>query len=125
VENLPVEFMRKGRFDEIFFVDLPEENERAEIFKIQLQKRNKYHPGINLSRLAALTIGFCGTDIEEVTRRIAEKLFIDKKTVAKTEDLENIIKKTKPVTATMGDKIDAIREKADSIGTVRANGKEF
>jgi SpoVK/Ycf46/Vps4 family AAA+-type ATPase len=65
ISNLPPELLRKGRLDEIFFVDLPTEVERRAIFAIHLEKRGRVPDGFNLDRLAKLSDGFSGAEIEQ------------------------------------------------------------
>ncbi|MBW3563528.1 MAG: AAA family ATPase [Acidobacteria bacterium] len=65
LERLPPELLRKGRFDEIFFVDLPVEGERAEIFRIHLRARNQDPDGFDIARLASATDGWSGAEIEQ------------------------------------------------------------
>jgi SpoVK/Ycf46/Vps4 family AAA+-type ATPase len=65
ISNLPPELLRKGRFDEIFFVDLPDEPERATIWKIHLALRKQTPEQFNLSELVATTAGFSGAEIEQ------------------------------------------------------------
>jgi SpoVK/Ycf46/Vps4 family AAA+-type ATPase len=65
ISQLPPELLRKGRFDEIFFVDLPNEEERREILKIHLQRRKRDHAKFDLDQLVAATDGFSGAEIEE------------------------------------------------------------
>ncbi len=66
ISKLPPELIRKGRFDEIFFVDLPDRNERIKIFEIHLRKRGINSLGFDLNKLAELTDGFSGSEIEQV-----------------------------------------------------------
>lgn len=66
LSKLPPELMRKGRFDEIFFVDLPDAAERAEIFRIHLAFRKQDPAAFDLAALAAATEGFSGAEIEHV-----------------------------------------------------------
>ena len=66
VEKLPPELLRKGRFDEIFFVDLPDEETRKLIFDIHLRKRDKDPLGFDLPLLVRKTEGFNGSEIEQV-----------------------------------------------------------
>jgi hypothetical protein len=66
VEKLPPEFLRKGRFDEVFFVDLPDAESRAAIFSIHLRKRGKDPAKFAIEALAAATEGFSGAEIEQV-----------------------------------------------------------
>jgi SpoVK/Ycf46/Vps4 family AAA+-type ATPase len=64
IESLPPELMRKGRFDEIFFVDLPNEPVRAGIFGIHLKKHSVTHDDAALAQLVAASDGFSGEEIE-------------------------------------------------------------
>ncbi len=66
LSQLPPELLRKGRFDEIFFVDLPNETERLEIFQIHLSLRKQRSDKFDLPRLVAATEGFSGAEIEQV-----------------------------------------------------------
>lgn len=66
IDRLPPELVRKGRFDELFFVDLPEAEIRAEIFRIHLQRRELEPSAFDLAQLAAASDGFSGAEIEQV-----------------------------------------------------------
>jgi SpoVK/Ycf46/Vps4 family AAA+-type ATPase len=66
VQKLPPEFLRKGRFDEIFFVDLPDMETRGEVFRIHLGSRGQDPAGFDLAALARATDGFSGSEIEGV-----------------------------------------------------------
>jgi SpoVK/Ycf46/Vps4 family AAA+-type ATPase len=66
VESLPPEFMRRGRFDEVFFVDLPSSEEREAIFRVQLERRGRDLEDFDLVNLARATDGFSGAEIEGV-----------------------------------------------------------
>ena len=66
ISRLPAEFLRKGRFDEIFFVDLPDVATRAEIFQIHLEDRGKDSTSFDLEALSAASPGFSGSEIEQV-----------------------------------------------------------
>jgi len=65
VENLPSELLRKERFDEIFFVDLPSDAERREIFSIHIKKRNRDTDTFDLDTLSKVSSGFSGAEIEQ------------------------------------------------------------
>jgi SpoVK/Ycf46/Vps4 family AAA+-type ATPase len=66
ITRLPPELLRKGRFDEIFFVDLPTPRERAEILMIHLARRQRQHSEFNLRAIVDVTDGFSGAELEEV-----------------------------------------------------------
>ena len=110
IEQLPAEFMRKGRFDEIFYVDLPSEKERCSIFRIHISKRRKQDLElIDIKKLGALTNGFSGADIEGVVRETIESAFSSGKDSIKTTDLIEVIRNTKPINVLMKDYIDRIK----------------
>jgi len=83
ITAFPPEFLRKGRFDEVFFIDFPNEEERERIFEIHLEKRGKMSDDINLKELAEETEGYCGADIEEIVKNAVEKIDILKKSYKK------------------------------------------
>src|SRR6201998_4906574 len=64
VTVLPPELIRKGRFDELFFVDLPNQAERKQIFSIQLAKRKRNPPDFDLDKVAAAAMGYSGAGID-------------------------------------------------------------
>jgi SpoVK/Ycf46/Vps4 family AAA+-type ATPase len=65
IDLLPAEMIRKGRFDEVFFVDLPQEDERIEIFRIHLSRRGVDPSGLDLAKLTQFTAGWTGAEIEQ------------------------------------------------------------
>lgn len=76
-DNLPPELKRKGRFDEIFCVNLPNKEERKDIFKIHFEKKKKSLDETALNSVSQITDGFNGADIESVVNEAVEKCFID------------------------------------------------
>ena len=112
IDQLPAELMRKGRFDEIFFTDLPDENERASIFKIHIQKRNHDPEKFKLVDLAKASTGFSGAEIEQV---VASGMFsaFNQKRKFNDLDLYREISKTIPLSTTMSDQIKDIKRWAD------------
>lgn len=110
VSGLPPELLRKGRFDEIFFVDLPSLNERFEIVKIHLAQRNRN--GIDAKQIATATEGFSGAEIEQA---IIEGMFtaFSKERDVKLSDILDAIKGTVPLSKTMEAKIKALKSWAD------------
>jgi len=109
VKKLPPEFLRKGRFDEIFFVDVPDKESREAIFKIHLEKRGKNISNFDLAKIVENTDGFSGSEIEQV---IVSGLYsaFSNSTELTTEILLNEISFTKPLTVTMRDRINYLRE---------------
>lgn len=109
VTQLPAELLRKGRFDEIFFVALPHHEERKEIFEIHIRKRNRKPEDFDLCRLADATEGFSGAEIEQA---IVDGMYdaFDAGSDINTEILTKAIKNTVPLSRTMEEKIKASRE---------------
>lgn len=110
ISTLPPEFLRKGRFDELFFVDLPNAEERRRIIEIHLKKRGKWNRSINTISLIKETEGYNGADLEAVVKDTIETAFVTGKSEITTEDLLYTIKNTKSISCTLKDKIAAIRE---------------
>jgi SpoVK/Ycf46/Vps4 family AAA+-type ATPase len=119
IERLPPEFLRKGRFDEIFFVDLPDLETRRDIFRIHLENRGQDPHSIDLEFLAREAEGFSGSEIEEVVLSGLYSAFSEETTLD-TEALDREVKGTVPLSVTMGEKVQALREWA-SQRTVSAN----
>jgi SpoVK/Ycf46/Vps4 family AAA+-type ATPase len=108
IDLLPAEMLRKGRFDEVFFVDLPLDEERIEIFKIHLSRRGVTVTGLNLEQLTQFTNGWTGAEIEQcvisaLTRaRLADREIND-------QDLVMVAVTTVPLSRTMKEQINHIR----------------
>ncbi|MEK7433508.1 MAG: AAA family ATPase [Cyanobacteriota bacterium] len=108
ISKLPPELLRKGRFDEIFFLDLPKQKERMEIFGIHLEKRNRKAKNFNLQLLADKTDGFSGSEIEEAIISAMYDSF-DEDRELETYDIINVISNSVPLSQTMKEVIDDIR----------------
>lgn len=119
VSQLPPELMRKGRLDEIFFVDLPEEPVRAEIFRIHLRKR-KLDPAIfDIDALAGAAAGFSGAEIEQSVVSAVYQAMAEQKPVA-TAHIAAELARTRPLSVVMAERVEALREWA-ATRTVRAD----
>lgn len=108
VSVLPPELMRKGRFDEIFFVDLPEPSMRETIFSIHLAKRKFATEQFNLELLAESTPGFTGAEIEQLIVSAMYVCAADDRTIAE-EDIVNAIRQTQPLSVLRSEQIAALR----------------
>lgn len=130
ISSLPPEMLRKGRFDEIFFVDLPTFRERVEIFKVHLNKRLKNSKVIGdfeisqgtLNNLASLTEGFVGAEIEQVVIDGLFEAFYEERSVRLT-DFQKVCKQFVPLSVTQAEHIKAIRDWA-SVRAVAATPQE-
>ena len=112
VSALPPEMLRKGRFDELFFVDLPTKEEREEILKIHINKYKRDPKDFDLDALVSVTDGFSGAEIEQV---VVESLFIsfNDEREPHTDDLKKSSLNTVPLSKTMAKKIEVLRKWAD------------
>ncbi len=130
IEKLPSELLRKGRFDEIFFVDLPTFKERMKIFEVHLKKRlvNKDIIG-NITfkeeefrHLAEITEGFVGAEIEESVIGALFEAFSEDRRI-ELSDLDKTVRNMVPLSVTQSEQITKIREWAD-VRAVAATARE-
>lgn len=116
ISGLPPELLRKGRFDEIFFVDMPTKTERSEIFKLHLNKRLKNEDvkgkicvdDALCSQLAEMTEGFVGAEIEQIIIDALYEAYFNKRELT-FDDLANTIKNVVPLSVTQKEQIIALR----------------
>lgn len=125
ISKMPPEFLRKGRFDELFFVDLPNGEERRKILDIHLKKRKKWNKQIDTIALIKETEGFNGADLEAVVKDTIEMAFIDGKDLITTEDLLKSVRDTKSISSTLKDKIEEIRAAIDKVDIKPANKSDI
>ena len=117
ISLLPPELLRKGRFDEIFFVDLPSFTERKEIFHVHLSKRNVNPDDFDLDTLSQAAAGYSGAEIEEAIISAMFDAFYGKEKLA-TEGVLESLKQAVPLSKTMSEDIDELRKWAE--GRARA-----
>ena len=106
---LPPEMIRKGRFDEIFFVDLPSIEVRASLFELHLKKRGRDATTFDLKRLAAGSEGFSGAEIEQAIVAGLYTAFAQKQQLT-TEVLLAELRSTQPLSVTRAEEVESIRE---------------
>jgi hypothetical protein len=116
VSQLPPELLRKGRLDEIFYVDLPSEEERTEIFRIHLAKRGRDPKNFDLETLVAASRDFSGAEIEEAIISALYDAFYEKQDLG-TDHILATLSQTVPLAKTMSEKISSQRNWA--IGRAR------
>ena len=130
ISGLPPELLRKGRFDEIFFVDMPTKKERAEIFKLHLSKRLK-DPQVSskitingqfCKKMGELTEGLVGAEIEQIIISALYEAFFEQRALT-YEDLKNTISNVVPLSVTQKEQIFALREWAN-VRAVAATKRE-
>ena len=109
IDILPPELLRKGRFDEIFFIDLPDHQSKKDIFELKLRKKGQNTKKFNLDILAEACDGFSGSEIESVVNEaLFEAAYLNTKLT--TNLLLEEIKRTNPLSKTMADKVNKIRD---------------
>lgn len=113
VANLPPEMLRRGRFDELFFVDLPNYHERKNIFAIHLTKRGWKPEKYDLETLANKTEGYSGAEIEQIVVSAMIDAYGQGRVLAQ-EDLEKSKEQSVPLSVTMEEKVFQLREWASS-----------
>ncbi|WPC04659.1 AAA family ATPase [Pseudomonas benzenivorans] len=120
IDRLPPELVRKGRFDELFFVDLPDAAVRAEIFRIHLGRRELDASGFDLDLLAVASEGFSGAEIEQV---VVSALYAAQAQQQAVDQLLLLqaIQGTAPLSVVMAEGLAALRAWASG-RTVNANG---
>ena len=107
ITKLPPELMRKGRFDEIFYVPLPNATERKKIFEIHLNKRRKQDlPSIDIDKLVAKSEGYSGADIEGVVSESVEAAFVKGHSSLTTEEILNCIENTHSLSEIMKEPLE-------------------
>ncbi len=111
ISALPPELLRKGRFDEIFYVDFPSKAERTDIFNVHLKCRNKLSNRISLEQLADKTDGYSGADIESVVTEAIEQAFVDNCAELDTGRLLAVIQATHPLKEVMKTKVEEYQKK--------------
>ena len=105
---LPPELLRKGRFDEIFFVDLPIQKVRREIFTIHLQKRNRDTGKFDLGALAKASEGYSGSEIEQAIVSALHEAYSEKSGLS-TERILSVLKNSPPISVTLAEKVQNLR----------------
>lgn len=111
VSKLPPELLRRGRFDEIFFVDIPNEVEREQIFAVHISKRGRKPSNYDLHELSLASDGFVGAEIEQAIIDAMFHAFSDAKGCREfsTDDICTALKEVIPLSKSAKEKIDALR----------------
>src|SRR5437899_1843449 len=109
VTALPPELIRKGRFDELFFLDLPNQSERKQIFAIQLNRRKRNPSEFDLDRIAAAAKGYSGAEIDAAVQTALYAAYSSKQPLS-VQALLDALKGTVPLSTTRAEDIQALRE---------------
>ena len=113
IESLPPELMRKGRFDEIFFVDLPGVEAREQIFRIHLKKRGREPDQFDLPKLVAASDGYSGAEIEQAIISALHAAFSGEGEDISTLTVLDAIVGSPPLSVTMAERVQALRDWAE------------
>ena len=124
IDLLPAELLRRGRFDQIFFIDLPTRREREEIFKIHLTKRGNDLGDFNIPQLAQITKNWSGSEIEQVIISGMYEAFADNRKL-KEDDLFVIFGSSVPLATTMEEQIKKVRSWAHNRAVRASTDKEY
>lgn len=108
IASIPPELLRKGRFDEVFFLDLPTQEERQAIFSVHLKKRNRLVQDYQIDRLAKAAEGYVGAEIEQA---IIDAMYIgfNEQREITTQDILRAIKKQVPLSVSQKEIVNALR----------------
>jgi len=109
VNVLPPELIRKGRFDDLFFVDLPNAADRKQIFAIQLERRKRTPADFDLEQAAAAARGYSGAEIDAAVQTALYAAYSEKKPLT-TQSLVDALGQTVPLSTTRAEEIEALRE---------------
>ncbi len=112
IEALPPELLRKGRFDEIFFVDLPNLDVRKEIFAIHLKKRKREPKKFKLEALAKASKGYSGSEIEQAILSALHEAYTEK-TDLSTERILSALRASPPLSVTLAERVQCLRAWAE------------
>ncbi len=123
IDLLPPELLRRGRFDQIFFLDLPTRKEREEIFSIHLKSRGNSTKLFNIPQLAQITKGWSGSEIEQVIISGMYEAFNQKRELNE-DDLFVIFGSSVPLSLTMEEQIKKIRSWAHNRAVRASSDKE-
>lgn len=109
IQALPPELLRKGRFDEIYFVDLPGDEARRAIFEIHLRKRNRDAATFDLGALVAASDGYSGAEIEQAIVSALHEAFAEGAAHPTTASIVRALENSPPLSVTMGEKVAELR----------------
>lgn len=124
IDLLPAELLRRGRFDQLFFIDLPTRREREEIFTIHLTEKEKAASNFNIPQLSQITKGWSGSEIEQVIISSRYEAFNENRPLSE-DDLFTSFGSTVPLSTTMEVQIKKIRSWAHNRAARASSDKEY
>lgn len=110
ISRIPPEFLRKGRFDELFYVDFPNNEERKKIVEIHLKKRGKWNRDLDIISVVKDTDGYSGADLEAIVKDAVESCFVEGRKQMTTDNLKKAQKSIKSISSTLSTRIKQIKE---------------
>lgn len=123
ISKIPPEFLRKGRFDELFYVDFPNAEERRKIIEIHLKKRNRWNKDLDIMPLVKITEGYNGADLEAIVKDAIENCFIEGKDQVTMNDLKTAQENIKSISKTLEKRIREIKEAVKDMDLKSATGQ--
>jgi AAA+ superfamily predicted ATPase len=114
IRSLPPELLRKGRFDELFFIDLPTTTEREAIFRVHLTRRRRDPQAFDLAGLAVAAEGYTGAEIEQAINEALHDAYADGRREPVSADLYAALREIVPIASTMRESIQAMRRWAEN-----------
>jgi SpoVK/Ycf46/Vps4 family AAA+-type ATPase len=131
IGSLPPEVLRKGRFDEVFFLDLPTSDERKEILTVHLRKRNRLPADFDIPALAAASEGYVGAELEQAIFDAMYRAFNERREVT-TADVTEALRRQVPLAVSQRETIQALRNwlregraQSASFGEMREAERQF
>ena len=109
IDALPPELLRKGRFDEIFFVDLPEVEARRMVFAIHLKKRGRDPRKFDLDKLSQAAAGYSGAEIEQAILAAFQSSF-SSRTEVTTDEISAALQNSPPLSTVMAERVNGLRQ---------------
>lgn len=124
ISKIPPEFLRKGRFDELFYVDFPNNEERRKIIEIHLKKRHKWNKELNITSIVKSTSGYNGADLEAIVKEAIEHCFLEGRKQLTTDDLKKSQENIKSISNTLQKRIKEIKEALKDMDLKPASSSE-
>lgn len=115
ITKIPPEFLQKGRFDERFLIDFPNDEERRKILEIHLKRRHKWNKDLDIISLVKRTNGYNSADLEAIVKDAIENCFLEGRSKLTTEDLQNAQKRVKSISRTLEKRMREIRQSLENI----------
>jgi len=120
IQKLPAEMIRKGRFDQLFFIDLPDEKERAEIFRVHIKKNGGDPEYYDIGILTAITKGRTGSEIEQAVKAARIDAFVENRNFTQ-RDISRNSSQMVPLSVTMNEQIKELRRWSHNRATPASN----